>query len=80
MPLRLEVSLEVIATPGASSAALFNRLPVDKRSIEVSMLRWDIVIALAAVNAAVLVPIESRSHSIWFSTNENGNFEAVFRF
>ena len=38
------------------------------------------MIALAAVNAAVLVAIESRSHSIWTSTNENGNSEAVFRF
>lgn len=38
------------------------------------------MIALAAVNAAVLVPIESRSHSIWFSIYVNGNFVEVFRF
>jgi hypothetical protein len=65
---------------GLDTAALFIRLPVDRRSIEVSMLRWDILIAVADFNAAVLVPIESSVYSIWFSINGNGNFKSKFKY
>ena len=59
MPRISADSLELMATPAASSEAELMRLPEDRRAIDVSMSRLTLEAEAAALRAALLVAIAS---------------------